>query len=113
MKVSIALGAALFTMASASTLAAPVTYAFDTVTSVSMDWRQPEIRGTEKDTGNPLQVSIPDPGFEDYRYILNRCVPMFLTALEKQGKYFLYVTTDTPFQSPNVLFVNCRLELRT
>ena len=91
-------------------IAADTTYIFDTVTSVDLHRSLPRIIGIEKDTGNPLNISFADSVSISFRYAVNRCVPVFLTAIEKPGRYYLYLTIDPAkfaFQ-----LTGCRLELK-
>lgn len=46
----------------------------------------------------------------EYRYVVSRCVPAFLTMLEKPGRYYLNLTVDPT--AANVGLVSCGLELR-
>jgi hypothetical protein len=90
--------------------AAPTTYAFDTVTSLQLDRTQSHIIGVEKDTGINITVNFIDQTNTTFQYVVNRCVPLFWTALEKPGRYYLYVTVD-PADS-YVQLVSCRLEIK-
>ena len=90
--------------------AAATTYIFDTVTSVDMHSSLPRIIGIEKDTGNPLDIPFVDTTNIEHQYIVNRCVPVFLTVIEKPGRYYLYLTVN-PTQT-NLQLVGCRLELK-
>jgi hypothetical protein len=90
--------------------AAPTIYAFDSVTAVDMHGGNPGIAGLEKDTLAPLGVNFVDSTNISFRYVVNRCLPLFITALEKPGRYYLYVTID-PAEF-NVQLKGCRLELK-
>jgi hypothetical protein len=95
----------------ASPLSAALTlYAFDTVHAVDMHGSNPGITGLAKDTLMPLTVNFVDNTNGEYRYAVSRCVPLFLTAMEKPGRYFLYVTVDPA--DFNVQLKGCRLELK-
>jgi hypothetical protein len=73
--------------------AEPTTYAFDTVTAVKLDQDEPVVAGIQKGTGANLAVTFrTSPG--ENEYVVNRCVTLFLMALEKPGRYYLYVTVD-------------------
>jgi len=91
--------------------AAPVTYAFDTVTAVEMSESHPSVSGLAKDTLANLAVSFADMTNISYRYVVSRCLPLFVTAMEKPGRYFLYVTVDAA--EPNVQLKSCRLEIKS
>ena len=90
--------------------AAPTTYAFDTVTSLQLDRTRSRILGIEKDTGLNITAEFVDQTNAAFQYVVNRCVPLFVTALEKPGRYYLFVTVD-PADS-YVQLVNCRLEVK-
>ena len=109
MKYLTSTAAVLLAMTTSSVCAAPVTYVFDTVTSVSVDVARPELRGVEKDTGAPLQVSWPD--FTGNTPQLGRCLVLFLTMLEKPGRYFLHLTIDE--SDFYYALSSCRLQLRS
>ncbi len=91
-------------------IAANTTYVYDTVTSIDLHSSQPRIIGLEKDTGNPLDISFVDNTNINYRFVVNRCVPVFLTAIEKPGRYYLYLTVDPAASS--VQLTGCRLEVK-
>jgi hypothetical protein len=91
--------------------AAPVEYAFDTVTAIDLDAVSPSVSGVLLNSSSTAIVHFLDNTNVSYRYIVNRCVPVFITAMEKPGKYVLRITVD-PAQS-NVQLVGCRLELKS
>lgn len=91
-------------------VAAETTYEFDTVTSVSMHRSNPSITGVLRNAATPTSVSFLDETNGSGRYIVNRCVPVFLTMMEKPGRYFLKVTVDPAY--PNVHLISCELALR-
>jgi len=82
-------------------------YIFDTVTALELSKTKHQLSGIEKDTGSPLNVRI-ETNTADY--LISRCVPIFLTALEKPGRYYLYLRID-----PNTTaqLKGCRLELKS
>jgi hypothetical protein len=90
--------------------AAPTTYSFDTLTRVSMHTSNPSLTGVLRNTTDPTTISFIDNTNVSFRYAVSRCVPLFLTMIEKPGRYFLNLTVD-PAQ-PNVQLVSCELELR-
>jgi hypothetical protein len=92
-------------------VAAPTTYEFDTVTSISMHSSNPSITGVLRNEATPTTVSFIDNTNVGYRYVVNRCVPVFLTMIEKPGRYFLKVTVDPAV--PNVQLISCELALRS
>ncbi len=93
----------------------PTTYTFGTVTAVDLHERTPRIVGLEKDTGAPLTVEWVDFGDLSYRYAVNRCVPLFLTMMEKPGRYDLQLRLDQTQPGPpfNTQFKGCRLLLKS
>lgn len=98
-------------MSSSFVLAANTTYSFDTITAIKLHDSNPSITGIEKDTGNPITVSFKDSTNISFRYIVNRCVPVFLTVMEKPGRYFLHLTVD-PSDS-NTGLTSCKIELKS
>jgi hypothetical protein len=90
--------------------AAPVTYAFDTVTAVEMSGTHPSVTGLAKDTLANLTVGFVDNTNISFRYVVSRCLPLFVTAMEKPGRYLLYVTVDAA--EINVQLKSCRLEIK-
>jgi hypothetical protein len=90
--------------------AAPTTYSFDTLTKVSLHASAPSLTGVPRNDTSPATLTFVDNTNVGYRYIVNRCVPVFLTMLEKPGRYFLNVTVDPAIS--NVQLISCELELR-
>jgi hypothetical protein len=91
-------------------LAAPTEYAFDTVTAVKLHASSGSVTGVLLNASTSTTVNFVDNTNVSYRYVVNRCVPVFLTALEKPGRYVLRVTVDTAV--PNVQLISCQLELK-
>ena len=100
----------LLLFCSSNIWAADTDYSFDTVTEVNLHSSNPSITGIEKDTGNLITVSFSDNANVSFRYIVNRCVPVFLTAMEKPGKYFLHLTVDPADSSTGL--TSCRIALK-
>jgi hypothetical protein len=90
--------------------AAPTLYAFDTVTYLKLGRNYNQITGVERGTGLPLTAPFLDSTNNTFQYVVNRCVPLFVTAFEKPGRYYLLVTVD-PAES-NVQLVDCALEIK-
>src|SRR5262245_3711549 len=91
------------------------TYTFGTVTAVYLDERNPSIVGLEKDTGMPLTVTFDDGMDLVNRYVVNRCVPLFLTMMEKPGRYDLQLRanlTEVPPLTGKSQLKSCRLQLK-
>jgi hypothetical protein len=88
----------------------PTTYAFDTVRSVQLDRNMNVVTGIERNTGVVITASFLDAVSNTYQFVVNRCVPLLMTALEKPGRYYLYVTVD-PDQI-SLQLVGCRLEVK-
>jgi hypothetical protein len=105
--------AAGLVLASYSSLAvaAPVTHTFDTVTGISMHRSAPSLTGVLRNTTTPVTISWADETNISYRFIVSRCVPIFLTMIEKPGRYFLSITIDPA--DTNVSLISCDLELRS
>jgi hypothetical protein len=89
---------------------APTTYSFDTVRSVQLDRNMNFVTGIERNTGVVITASFVDMVSNTYQFVVNRCVPLFVTALEKPGRYYLHVTVDPDQQL--LQLVGCRLELK-
>ena len=97
------------------TAAQTTTYTFGTVTAVDLDVSRPSIVGLEKDTGTPLTVAFVDGNDLIYRYAVNRCVPLFLTMMEKPGRYDLQLRVDptaVTVLTGQTQFKGCRLLLK-
>jgi hypothetical protein len=90
--------------------AAPTTYSFDTLTKVSMHASTPSLTGVLRNDTIPATLLFVDNTNVSFRYIVNRCVPLFLTMIEKPGRYFLNVTVDPAVS--NIQLISCELELR-
>jgi hypothetical protein len=110
MKTSIGVIAVLALHASLAN-AAPTTYLFDTVTAVKMDATRPSITGVLHNTTDPVTIAFTDQTNAAYQYVVNRCVPIFLTMIDKPGRYSLELTVD-PAQS-NVQLISCSLQVRS
>jgi hypothetical protein len=91
--------------------AAETSYAFDSVSRVDLHTSQPSITGILRNTTTPVTVAFVDNTNGDFRYAVSRCVPVFLTMLEKPGRYYLNLTVDPA--ALNVGLVSCGLELRS
>jgi hypothetical protein len=107
----IGLATLLMGMFSTAGLAAPVTYVFDTLSTISMDATTPSLSGVLRNETATSTVSFVDNTNVSFRFVVNRCVPVFLTMIEKPGRYWLSVTID-PAQSA-VQLVSCSLSVRT
>jgi hypothetical protein len=110
MNNSKALAALLFGAFSAIANAAPTQYSFDTVTAINLDASVPSISGVLVNSTGVVTVSFVDNTNVGFRYVVNRCVPMFLTAMEKPGRYVLRITVDPAVS--NVQLIGCRLDLK-
>jgi hypothetical protein len=71
----------------------------------------PSLTGVLRNSTSPITVSFLDNTNGEFRYAVSRCVPLFLTMIEKPGRYFLNVTVDPAVT--NVQLVSCGLELRS
>jgi len=89
---------------------ANTTYSFDTVTAINLHDTLPSITGIEKDTGSPITVSFRDNTNISHRYVVNRCVPVFLTVMEKPGRYYLHLTVDP--SDRDVALTSCKIQLK-
>jgi hypothetical protein len=110
MKISAVLLTAAIALTSSIALGAPTHYEFETVTAVHMHRTTPALTGVLRNTTTPITVEFADNTSVSFRYIVNRCVPVFLTMMDKPGKYYLSVVvepTDT-----NIGLITCTLRLR-
>ena len=90
--------------------AAPTTYEFDVVTSIDMHVSLPSVTGVLKNSTAPTTISF-QYGGGDYSFGISRCVPLFLTAMEKPGRYLLTVTTEPAYAAPQL--ISCGLQLKS
>ncbi len=72
---------------SLSVMAAPTTYEFDTVTTVNVHTSLPSITGILTNATTPTTVTFVDNVNAESRWPVTRCIPVFLLALEKPGRY--------------------------
>jgi hypothetical protein len=105
----LASAALLATIASAAT-AAPTDYAFDSVSRFELKKTEISITGILRNTTTSTTVTWLDNGNTDFSYLVSRCVPVFLTMLEKSGRYYLNLTVDPAMA--NFQIISCGLELR-
>jgi hypothetical protein len=94
-----------------SAMAAPTSYVFDSVSRIDLNTSRPSITGVLQGATTPTTVSFADQTNGDFRYAVSRCVPVFLTMMEKPGRYLLHLTVD-PNQS-SVGLESCGLEIRS
>lgn len=112
LRLSYRLSAAILLLGvAAHTSAAPTEYAFDTVTAVNLHATTPSISGVLLNETAVTTISFVDVTNVSFRYVVSRCVPVFLTAMEKPGRYVLRVTVDPA--SSSVQLVGCTLELKS
>jgi hypothetical protein len=104
------LSAMMLTGISASAFAAPTDFEFETVTAITMDGVRPTITGVLRNSTAPTTLAFRDETNVSFRYVVNRCVPIFLTMMEKPGKYYLLVVVDHAV--PYVQLVSCTLQVR-
>jgi len=108
---NVTLASVVLGLCSSVALAAPTTYSFDTLTALSLHSSNPSLTGVLRNALAPTTISFADNTNVSFRYVVNRCVPVFLTMIEKPGRYYLNVTIDTAL--PNVQLISCGLELRS
>ena len=102
------LAALLLGIASQTATAAPVTYTFDVVSKIYLHESESSITGILVNTTDPVTIKFPGRANPD---TVDRCVPMFLTAIEKPGRYYLSIRTSV---DPGVeRMLACGLELRS
>lgn len=103
--------AVLAALAASNASAAVETYTFDTVTAVYMHKTNPEITGVLQNTTDSFTLSFADQGGTTVQYVLNRCLPLIMTAMEKPGRYSLFVAIDTA--ATTVQLIGCRLIVKS
>ncbi len=107
-KKLVVIAASLLGCFSAVSMAVPVTYSFDTLTAIRMHGNSPLLSGVLRNTTSPVTISFVDVNSSPH--IVSRCVPLFLTMIERPGKYYLSVIIDNA--QFNIQLVSCDLELR-
>jgi len=90
--------------------AANTAYSFDTVTAINLHVGIPSVTGIEKDTGNSITVSFKTSFNAGNRYVINRCVPVFLTVMDKPGRYFLHLVVNP--SNRDIGLISCEIELK-
>lgn len=106
----LALAATTMACIAGNALAAPTTYQFETLTEIKLDRSNPSLTGVLRNTASPITVQFLDQTNSSYRYIVNRCVPLFVTMMEKPGKYWLNLVVDPA--EPNINLMSCSLQVR-
>ena len=94
----------------ASSFALPETYEFDSITSVMLHRSAPTVSGVLRNQATVTSVGFADNTNISFRYTLNRCVPVFLTMMEKPGKYYMVLVVDPA--DTNIGLISCTLQLR-
>jgi hypothetical protein len=101
--------AALLLAAPGAAVAVDTYYIFDTVTRFDLQDTRAVIIGVLQNETTPTTVLVLDT-HPDFRHLINRCVPLFLTMVEKPGRYYLNLTVEP--QSSSRGMRSCGLELR-
>jgi hypothetical protein len=102
---------AVISMCVSQSNAADVTYSFDTLSSFTLDTTTHSITGVLRNSTTQQTVSMVEATNDSYHYIVDRCVPLFLTMLEKPGRYYLNIVVDPA--AFNVQLRSCSLEVRS
>ncbi len=106
--------------AAAAASAAPVDYRFDSVSSfdTGRDWSSVSpyrgvltVTGILQNASTPTTVSFGDAQIADGTFLSSRCVPIFLTMIEKPGRYVLKLSIDT--SNTTAPFLSCGLEVKS
>jgi hypothetical protein len=97
--------------ATSSAVAAPTSYVFDSVSKFGLAGSQITLTGILQGESTPTTLTWADATTGDYRYAMNRCVPVLLTMIEKPGRYLLNLEIDPAEASVGIL--GCGLELRS
>jgi hypothetical protein len=90
--------------------AAPTPYEFETVTAVTMHSQDPSITGVLRNASTPTTITFVERTNISFQFTINRCVPLFLTMMEKPGKYYLTIVVDPA--ASNVQLSSCSLQVR-
>jgi hypothetical protein len=98
---------ALLAVAS-SAVAAPTDYVFDTVRRFDFAG-QISVTGILQGSTTETSVTWNETPGGSYVVIANRCVPLFLTMMEKPGRYTLNLRVDPAIYDGTI---SCGLELR-
>lgn len=93
-----------------SVAAAPTDYVFDSVSKLDLHITRPSITGILQGSTTPTTVTWADNTNSEFQYAVSRCVPVFLTMLEKPGRYLLNLRVDPA--APGLGMISCGLELR-
>jgi len=91
-------------------LAAPVTHEFETITEINMHSYSPSLTGVLRNTTTPFTVSFYDNSGDYNKFVLSRCLPLFMAMVDKPGKFYLVFTYDPTVQS--VATIGCKLQVR-
>jgi hypothetical protein len=103
------IAAATLLAAVASVAAAdPTDYVFDSVSRFDLAKASISVTGVLSNTTTPTTITFADA--VSAKDAVNRCVPVFLTMIEKPGRYYLNLTID-PADTAQAI-ISCGLELR-
>ena len=102
---------ALAFLAATSTAAAdPTDYVFDSLSRVDLGRPVVSVTGIIRGEATPRTIGWIDNSGSDSASLMNRCVPILLTMLEKPGRYLLNLRIDPA--EMNFGTISCGLELR-
>lgn len=97
-------------VATSSSMAAPTSYVFDSVSKFDFGVSQISVTGILQGDTAPTTLTWADSTTADFRHAGNRCVPVLLTMIEKPGRYLFNLRIDPAVTS--VATLGCGLELR-
>ncbi|WP_129642369.1 hypothetical protein [Peristeroidobacter agariperforans] len=92
-----------------SAAAVPVNYIFDSISRIELGPSRIYLSGIIKGETTKTDLNWANAANDSGRSV-NRCVPIFLTMLEKPGRYVLHLQFDPEPFNPGTL--NCGLELK-
>jgi hypothetical protein len=101
--------AALLSVAATAAQAEELTYQFDSVSAFDLQRRNVIVTGVLRNTSTVTKLSWIERDASQAQKI-DRCTPLFLTMVEKPGRYYLNLVIDTSELHSQT--ASCGLELR-
>jgi hypothetical protein len=95
----------LFLLLPSYMLPASTLYSFEKVTSFKLGHSGQSVTGIEKDTKQPLTIEW-HQSRSGATYPLDRCVSVFIEAVEKPERYYLHLEIE-PYN-----FISCEIEIK-
>jgi hypothetical protein len=101
--------AALLTLAAMAAQAEEITYQFDSVSAFDLQRRNVIVKGILRNASTVTTLSWLENN-PNLSFKIDRCTPLFLTMVEKPGRYYLNLIIDTNETSSQT--ASCGLELK-